>query len=364
MMNKNKTWNTFAIVVLVVVITGCAKVEVKTLPPLDSNTAAEESAVFIIPNGAKVTRIDGAKRGLFSAWAGGSKAATLLVPAGEHAIIFECSNPQDGWTARNLECMAEMSAGKMYMLSFTLAKKGGGMISTAFNEAASFVRDEIIDLIPFVVLLPRSNPEGVVYQINEISQTAFDQYLLEKAVVEKKPIGLTVLIFLVGVLWFCVIGGIRLLGDFWFMGKFTSRHEIASWVLGIGLPVAGFLLFNNNSSGAFSVYLISSLLMGFGSSRWDFGSSSAKSGYDKLNKNDYDGAVSDYSEAIKSAPFTAKYFNNRGFAYSALKDWEKAVADLTEAVRLVPNEALYKNNLAYMTAEAAKGRIGSSPAQG
>ncbi|MDR1176613.1 MAG: hypothetical protein LBK83_14210 [Treponema sp.] len=187
-MKKRRILNVFIIALFWVVLTGCT--EVKTLPPLDDNAAVEDCAVFVIPNEAKIKRIDGAKRGLFSSWGSGlsgAKAATLLMPAGEHTIIFEYSNSADGWTAKKLECTVEMNAGQMYIVSAALDKNTeNGKFRTIINEAASFVRDDVVELVPFIDFLPRPNPKGIVYQISEIDQTAFDQYLHEKVAVEKK----------------------------------------------------------------------------------------------------------------------------------------------------------------------------------
>jgi tetratricopeptide (TPR) repeat protein len=336
----------FTTALFVLVLAGCAKV--KTLPPLDEEVSAEECAVFVIPNGANVKRIDGAKRGLFSSWGAGlSVAATLLVPAGEHTMIFEYSNAKDGWAARNLKCVAEMSAGKMYMLSVTLDEKaGGGLFLSTVNEAASFVRDQIIDMIPLVESLPRPNPKGIVYQVSEIDQTTLDQYLFQKTVAEKKSIGEILLVFLVGSLWFGIILVFSGTCYFYFMGVFENYYETPSLILAIGLLVAGVLLINYNSSGVLFIYLVSSFLLGFGLSRWDFGIPSATTGNDKFSKKDYEGAISDYTDAIKLAPFTAQYFNNRGVAFGGLKEWKNAIADLSEAARLAPNKALYKTNFA------------------
>jgi tetratricopeptide (TPR) repeat protein len=359
-MYKNRILNMFVIVLCAVVATGCARI--KSLPPLDEKADAEECAVLIIPANAKVKRIDGAKRGLFSSWGAAFSVATLLVPAGDHAIVFECDNSQDGWAAKNLKCTVEMGAGKMYMISVELDKKtGGGKFLTVINEAASFVRDQLIDLIPAVQLMPRPNPEGIVYQISEIDQTVFDQYLYAKTVAGKKTIGEILLILLAGFLWLVILTLFRALGYLLFMGKFASRHKIASLILSISLLVVGVLLFNYNSSGVLVIYLTATFLMGFALSKLDFGISSAESGAEKLNKKDYAGAVSDYTEAITKAPFSAKYFNQRAFACYSLQEWEKAIADLTEAVRLAPNNVAYSKSLAEAKAAAAQAGIDSPP---
>ena len=338
----------------VVILTGCAREGIKTLPPLDEKTTEEESAIFIIPADAKVQRINGAERGWFSSWgvgfwSGTKAAATLPMPAGEHSIIFDYSQPAYGWKADKLECTVTMSAGKMYLLSVTRDEKSEiGIISHVFKAASSFLRDNIIDLIPLIGYLPRPNPEGIVYQINEIDQVAFDRYLLDQHLLEKSSFKEKIGIFLVCILWAGIIHGLRGLGHLIFMGKLSNKHIFATYFTAFGLVAAGILIINYNSSGIISMYLLSTLLIGIGISKWDFGIKRNKSGLDKYNRNDYDGAVSDFNKAIEFAPYNAVYIGNRGLAYSELKDWEKAIADYTEAVRLMPNNGtfsgMYFNN--------------------
>jgi tetratricopeptide (TPR) repeat protein len=79
-------------------------------------------------------------------------------------------------------------------------------------------------------------------------------------------------------------------------------------------------------------------------------------------RGDYDKAVADCTQAIKLEPNYAVSYNNRGVAYSCLQDRRKAIADFTNAVRLAPNNVVFKKNLASEEAQAAKERMGSSPA--
>ncbi|AEF80440.1 tetratricopeptide repeat protein [Leadbettera azotonutricia] len=353
-MTKSRIWNMFTIVLFVIILTGCAK-EVKILPPLDKKMAEEECAVLIIPADAKVMRINGEKRGLFSSWGVGfwssgllgSKAVTLLVPPGKYTILFKYSHPLDGWSVKNLECIEDMVAGKMYMISVSLDEKAEhGTTFSAINVATSFVRDQIVDLIPLIEHIPRPNPKGVVYHINEIDQVAFNQYLLEENIYRKNATGILLLGLLVGVLWFFIISfGLRLLGYFLFMGKFESSHTVASFMLAIGMVVAGIFIVNYNSSGTFSLYLLSTFLIGIGISRWNAGADSNKSGIEKQKKEDWYGAVSNFTEAIKVAPYTAIYIYNRGISYTHLQEWGKAIADLTYAAKLSPNNNKIKKDL-------------------
>jgi hypothetical protein len=238
-MNKNKVLGTFILFLHLVVLTGCAKEEVKSLPPFDKNTAVEECTVLIIPNGTRVKRIDGTKRGVFSTWKGGTKAAKLLLPSGSHKIIWEYSHPQDGWSAKNLECIVAMEAGKMYMVEVILdSTTKVGMGSTVFNKALSFVRDDIIENVPLVGMLPRPNPKGLSYHINEINQAKFDQYLIEfdggrNILVILPACFLIFIIFMSRILWYVI-----------FTGKFMCRHFVAGLIFSIGLLAAGVSVLN------------------------------------------------------------------------------------------------------------------------
>jgi tetratricopeptide (TPR) repeat protein/predicted small lipoprotein YifL len=342
-LSKSKMWNTFAVVLFAVALAGCGTTEAKVLPPLDKNTPAEECAVFVIPAGAKVLRIDGAKRGLFSTWSSGyftSKIATMQVPAGEHSILFDYSHPTDGWAIKNSPYTVTMDAEKMYLLSVLMEEKaGGGIVSRLINEATSFVRDQIIDIIPLIDMLPHANPKGVVYQINEIDQEAFDMNLLAMGS-NKKSAGFMIGSMLVGFLWLMIMMvGLRTAFYVFFMGKFMNSHKVAATMLSFSLAIAGVLLLNYNSGGLLSLYLLSTLLIGSGLSGWDSGGDKNKSGVEKLEKKDYNGAVSDFNDAIKAAPFNAIYFNNRGVAYFRNNDYDHAIADYTEAIHLWKNMA-------------------------
>lgn len=369
---------------LVILLTGCA--EVNTLSPLDKKTPAEKCAVLIIPTNAKVKRIDGVKRGFIRRswkvgyWRSmfGSKATTLSVPNGEHTFISEYSNPIEGWSAKKLECTKTMEAGKMYLLSVTIDEKVEcGVVTPAINIATSFVRDNLIDLIPFIGFLPRPNPKGVIYQINEIDQAAFDQYLLKKSY-WKRPWGIILLGLLVGGLWIFIIQTLRWLFNIIFMGKFTNHHIVAAFIFSICLGIIGIILINYNSSGTLSLYLLSTLFVGIGVSIWDFGGKYNKYGLNKLkgkdvfegvigktdpielmfleskeiHKND-DYGISYFNKAIDVAPYNAVYRNNRGAAYSKKGNYDCAIADFTDAVRLNPKNDSFKKNLANTQAQIA-----------
>ena len=61
-------------------------------------------------------------------------------------------------------------------------------------------------------------------------------------------------------------------------------------------------------------------------------------------KKDYGKAIEDYTEAIRLDPKLVVAFNNRGNAWSDKKDYDKAIKDYDEAIRLDPKYALAFNN--------------------
>jgi len=67
-------------------------------------------------------------------------------------------------------------------------------------------------------------------------------------------------------------------------------------------------------------------------------------GFAKRNLKDYYGAISDYSKAIDLDPDYALAYNNRGFAKRNLKDYYGAINDYSKAIELKPDDALYYSN--------------------
>ena len=58
-----------------------------------------------------------------------------------------------------------------------------------------------------------------------------------------------------------------------------------------------------------------------------------------LDKDDYDRAIADLSEAIRLKRDYAEAFNDRGIAYIRKGEYDRAIADLSEAIRLKPDYA-------------------------
>jgi tetratricopeptide (TPR) repeat protein len=81
------------------------------------------------------------------------------------------------------------------------------------------------------------------------------------------------------------------------------------------------------------------------------------SGLASFGKQDYDKAISDFTEAIRLDPSCARAYYNRGLAYEQKDNLDKAFSDYNEAIRLDPNFALaYMNrgNLYLHTGNRAK----------
>jgi len=69
--------------------------------------------------------------------------------------------------------------------------------------------------------------------------------------------------------------------------------------------------------------------------------------YERGNRradDDYDGKISDYSEAIRLKPDYAEAYNNRGVAFDNKRDYSQAIANYNEAIRLEPDDAIAYND--------------------
>jgi len=62
-------------------------------------------------------------------------------------------------------------------------------------------------------------------------------------------------------------------------------------------------------------------------------------GYEKDDKGDYNGAISDYTKAIEIYPNNASAYYNRGSAKADLKDFKGAISDYTKAIEINPNDS-------------------------
>ena len=75
--------------------------------------------------------------------------------------------------------------------------------------------------------------------------------------------------------------------------------------------------------------------------------------YDKAERGDNYGAISDYTKAIEIDPNDAEAYYNRGNAKSDLKDYYGAISDFTKAIEIDP-----KDKSAYKNRGVAKEEIG------
>ncbi len=62
------------------------------------------------------------------------------------------------------------------------------------------------------------------------------------------------------------------------------------------------------------------------------------------DKQDHEGKIADYTEAIRLNPLHVDAYNNRGVEYQALGEVDKAFADYSEAIRLDPHYAISYSN--------------------
>lgn len=62
-----------------------------------------------------------------------------------------------------------------------------------------------------------------------------------------------------------------------------------------------------------------------------------KKGNKKFKQLDYNGAMQDYTLAIKLNPISQQYLN-RGLVQSALKDYERAIEDFSKVIEIISNK--------------------------
>jgi tetratricopeptide (TPR) repeat protein len=67
-------------------------------------------------------------------------------------------------------------------------------------------------------------------------------------------------------------------------------------------------------------------------------------GIARHTKGDNDGAIADYTEAIRLNPKDAVAYDNRGTAWRDKGDLDRALADYNQAIQLNPNNAIAHNN--------------------
>ena len=78
-----------------------------------------------------------------------------------------------------------------------------------------------------------------------------------------------------------------------------------------------------------------------------------RSGDAKQGKQDWEGAIADYTKAIELGPDDGGAYHQRGDAKRSKNDWDGAIADYTKAIELKPDDAG-----AYLNRSLAKQAIG------
>ena len=78
-----------------------------------------------------------------------------------------------------------------------------------------------------------------------------------------------------------------------------------------------------------------------------------KSANEKFDKEDYQGAIDDYSKAIELDPQNLKAFSSRGDAKFNLEDYQGAIDDYSKAIELNPADK-FKKKLLQSRSEAYK----------
>ena len=81
----------------------------------------------------------------------------------------------------------------------------------------------------------------------------------------------------------------------------------------------------------------------------DYSSAYYNRGIVYVELGEYQSAIKDYTQAIKIAPNNAHFHYSRGLAYFDLKEYQKAIADYTQAIEMNSNYAYiyYSRGLAY-----------------
>ena len=71
-------------------------------------------------------------------------------------------------------------------------------------------------------------------------------------------------------------------------------------------------------------------------------------GYAAATNQQFQDAISDYSEAAKLTPQNVRIYEQRAAVEMKIQDHDKALADYSEVIKLKPNEARYYNYRAYI----------------
>ena len=78
------------------------------------------------------------------------------------------------------------------------------------------------------------------------------------------------------------------------------------------------------------------------------------SGNEYLLRDDYKGAIADFTKAIEINPEFTQAYLNRGVAYAFLQDYQAAIADYTKAIEINPKLAPAYDNRGVVRGELAQ----------
>lgn len=128
------------------------------------------------------------------------------------------------------------------------------------------------------------------------------------------------------------------------------RYKLpASLLLVIYVAALSVFSFNRTQQWKDSITVWNDVLSKYPALKWAWN----KRGLAKKEKGDYQGAITDYNEAIKLKPYAAAY-TNRGVVKGMLGDLKGAVADFDKAINIKPYDFDAYNNRA-----VAKGNLGN-----
>jgi len=95
-----------------------------------------------------------------------------------------------------------------------------------------------------------------------------------------------------------------------------------------------------NKLKCWAAVLIAALLLPNVAASADAAKDAYEKGKARLDKKDYDGAITAFTEAIRLDPKFALAYCNRGDAYGDKLDFNRAITDFNKAIRLDPKLAM------------------------
>jgi len=278
-----------------------ARPQVKALPPLQAGLTTANAATLVFRGFYKVKSLDGFnvlwKTGLLA------KAASVLVPPGQHKIVFSYSEDRGGTTHTGIDLSAAgcMAAGKTYLLKSTRKQTGeheSEMTSMFVDAGQNGLKDylkggssPVTYITKDMVEAEKRNSSGFAKVKTGDNTGAIADYT---EAIRLNP---------QNALSFVLRGNV-----YWILQDW--QRALADYTQAITLVPNDPVYFNNRGNV-----------------------------YRKLQ--DWQHAIADYSEAINLNPKEADYFNNRGDAHYGMQDWQHAIADYTEAAKLEPQKAQF-----------------------